>query len=273
MKRLNKKRIITSVLLVLVAVFTILSFLPKGVSINSGGYLSFKLGSAVYAEPPPNWWEDENLEYGLWYEDVHNLWYVDKYQVSYMKIYSLGSTLRVMELSTYPRAYVDTDPHVYEVDTYFTVTENDFNSIYRGNEDEVHPRIDMVIGEEIFRDTLNYCFKEYETGCHYAGDPLPGSFPKWIESEDLPTPKWSDNQKTYLPSVFQAIKGELCTVVMYEAYYKEDIADLEWQQLPQEFFDEIVTAFQGEDPEIKINRIVHNKDRIIVRVLYDRIIQ
>lgn len=99
---------------------------------------------------------------GLWYSP-------------YVKIYSIGGPNRIAEISTYPRAYKDTTPHVYTQDTPFIVSEGDLN--------------DEVDGERVYRDSHDKMFRVGEEATHYAGDGLPSAFPLWIESEDLPVPE------------------------------------------------------------------------------------
>lgn len=96
---------------------------------------------------------------GLWYSP-------------YVKIYTIGGSNRIAEVSTYPRAYKDTSPHVYTEDTPFIVVEGDLN--------------DEVDGEGVYMDSRENAFRIGEEALHYAGDPLPGAFPLWLESEDLP---------------------------------------------------------------------------------------
>jgi len=242
----------------------------------SGSLLSIGVSTDVRSRTiPPSWWTDSNLHNGLWYQDFYNPIYVQDtpqspiYQVSFMKIYSLGGTLRVMELSTYPRAYMDKDPHVYTVDTPFVVTQDDLNDFYNpvsmtvGSQQTVNP------GDFIFCDTHRVVWVVGDTAYHYAGDMLPGSFPTWIESESLPTPKWVDNRTTVLPAVFQAVKGELATYEMYEAYFKQD-TDTDWTKMPDAYWQQLVTAFGGADTQVKINAKI-GRDRLVVRLLYDRV--
>jgi len=230
--------------------------------------------ASVYAYAP-NWYEDSQLSNGLWYQDINNPIYVGGYQVSFMKIYSgfAGSpTLRVMELSTYPRAYVDTSSHVYIVDTLFVVTQDDLNGYYNSQyaaEGGYQVR-DIPDGTNVYVDSKRMVFLKGETAIHYAGEPLPGNFPMWIESESLPTPSWVDNKNTVFPMVFQAIKGQLVQVVMHEGYYRQSDTQT-WTKVPQALFDTYVAAFTGTDTNVKINKITKNKDRTIIRILYDRI--
>ncbi len=90
----------------------------------------------------------------------------------YVKVYHIGGFNRIAEISTYPRAYKDTTPHVYTEDTLFIVTESDLNY--------------EVDGEWFYRDSRDNLFSLGEEATHWTGDLLPGAFPLWIESEDLP---------------------------------------------------------------------------------------
>lgn len=96
---------------------------------------------------------------GLWYSP-------------YVKIYSIGGRNRIAEISNYPRAYKDTTSHVYTEDTPFIVNGGDLN--------------DEVEGERVHRDSQDNIFRVGEEAIHHKGDPLPGAFPRWLESEDLP---------------------------------------------------------------------------------------
>lgn len=96
---------------------------------------------------------------GLWYSP-------------YVKIYTIGGPNRIAEISNYPRAYKDITPHVYIEDTPFIVSEDDLNW-------------DVKV-ERFYRDSKDKLFSIGEEATHWIGDPLPGAFPLWIESEDLP---------------------------------------------------------------------------------------
>lgn len=91
---------------------------------------------------------------------------------SYVKIYSLGGQDRIAEISNYPRAYKDTDPHLYTEDVPFTVTKSDL--------------FWPVDGELVYLDSKMKIFRVGEKATHWNGDDLPGLFPLWIESEELP---------------------------------------------------------------------------------------
>ncbi len=272
---IKRHKWLTSVMVGVAVVTTLLVVLfPVGMTINGKGTLSLGIGSVSVLAYPSNWYEDSQLHNGLWYQDINNPIYIQDtpqspiYLVSFMKIYSLGGTTRVMELSTYPRAYVDKSPHVYTVDTPFTVTQHDLNDYYN-NETAIHPRPEIPDGTNVYRDTRGYYFLLGETAVHYAGDPLPGSFPMWIESQFLPTPKWVDSKSTVFPAVFQAVKGQLVQVVLHEAYYRQD-TDTTWTKMPDNYWNQFVATFTGTDTNVKIN-VKIGKDRLIVRVLYDRV--
>lgn len=96
------------------------------------------------------------LEYGIWYD-------------AYTRVYSIGGAHRVVEVSNYPRAHIDTAPHVYEVDTPFVVTYDDYGDYDLDGEFCYYDRI------------LDAFFYIGETAIHHAGEPLPGAFPRWVE--------------------------------------------------------------------------------------------
>ena len=204
---------------------------------------------------------ESELTNGLWYQDINNPIFVGGYQVSFMKIYSIGGTSRVMELSTYPRAYKDTDPHVYTEDTPFTVTEEDLN-YYDEND------------ERWYQDILGNLTPLGGTALHYAGEGLPGAFPLWLESETLPVPSWVDRKNSVFPMVYQAIKGELVTVTIHEIQYKDvTTANPVWQPLPENLLTQFQSVFTDATNEIRVTKLIKNKDKFILRVLYDRVIR
>ncbi len=104
---------------------------------------------------------EEMPEYqcGIWYSP-------------YVKIYHIGGKNRIASISNYPRAYMDTTPHVYTEDVSFIVTKSDLNHWFEG--------------EEVYRDSKDELFNLGEEATHWKGEGLPGAFPLWIESEDLP---------------------------------------------------------------------------------------
>ncbi len=100
-------------------------------------------------------------------EYLVGLWYSP-----FCKIYHIGGRNRIAELSTYPRAYKDLTPHVYTEDVPFIVTESYLNH--------------RVNGDRFYRDSRGDLFSIGEEATHWIGDRLPGAFPLWLESEDLP---------------------------------------------------------------------------------------
>ena len=141
----------------------------------------------------------------------------------YIKVYSLGGVSRCAEISTYPRAYKDTEKHIYTVDTPFVVTQDDYNfqglypnskyhlaqhkfidhgleHTWYGFADETEkfyspheiPQEDLL-HEEGYQDTHFGLHKIGEITYHFTGESLPGAFPLWLESDTLPfTPERED---------------------------------------------------------------------------------
>ena len=99
------------------------------------------------------------LRTGLWYDE-------------YTRIFSIGGSFRVVEISNYPRVYRDTVSHVYTRDEVFTVTEADLNYY-----DEK--------GLRYYQDSQQKLWKLGEKATHFIGEPLPGEFPSWLEYTTL----------------------------------------------------------------------------------------
>ncbi len=133
------------------------------------------------------------LKDGLWYNP-------------YMKIYTLGGNLRVMEISSYPRAYKDTNPHVYTQDTYFVVTEDDLN-YYDENDNR------------FYQDGRGNKFTKGQVAVHYKNESLPGSFPLWIENESLPFSAKS-NLQYEIDIVKESLQNQLANVEIIDVYLK-----------------------------------------------------
>lgn len=104
-------------------------------------------------------YDKSNLEYGLWYD-------------AYTRIYTVGGKNRIAEISNYPRAYKDTTAHVYTVNTSFIVMEGDLNYYSEG-------------GARYYRDRKEDLFSIGQMAVHFAGEPLPGAFPLWLEYTTL----------------------------------------------------------------------------------------
>lgn len=98
-------------------------------------------------------------------------YHVGRWFNPYVKVYTLGGDNRMIEVSNYPRAYMDTEPHIYNMDTLFIVEKEHLN------EDKTNKYVDSKGNE----------FNLGETATHWKGDPLLGAFPKWITSESLPS--------------------------------------------------------------------------------------
>ncbi|MFA6270631.1 MAG: hypothetical protein WC657_05510 [Candidatus Paceibacterota bacterium] len=228
--------------------------------------------------------DESKLTNGLWYQDNDHPIVVEGYTVSFMKIYGLGTlsdgggrhvSRFVMELSTYPRAYQDTDPHLYTVDTPFTVSQDDLNDYYNvqtAQDGGYQYRPEIADGTNVYVDDRQLVFLLGEAAKHYAGESLPGSFPLWLPSETLPTPSWVDSKNSVFPYVFACVKGQLVSTILHNAEYSTD-GGTTWTVLPQTLFDQYKAVFTDSTSEVRVNKLVKNKDRIIVRILYDFIIQ
>ncbi|GAJ18181.1 unnamed protein product [marine sediment metagenome] len=163
-----------------------------------------------------------------------------------MKIYTIGGPNRIAEISNYPRAYKDPTPHVYTEDTPFIVSEDDLN--------------DEVDGEQIHRDSKDNIFRVGEQATHYIGDSLPGAFPLWIESEDIPFA--ADLKEHIFP--LSDIPGPIVNLV--EVGQKVGAA---FVKLPEQ----AVAAMRGELPagRITLARKPADTDKRIIRIKYQRV--
>jgi len=173
----------------------------------------------------------------------------------YMKVYSLEGNLRVMEISTYPRAFKDTERHVYASDVPFVVQESDLNEC-------------LDDGSRVYRDyqkSVNYAIGQIAT--RWAGTPLPGAFPLWVESEELETLGGVSNTVDEFLVVFDAVKGQLADVSMFEACYRKD-TDAEWTQIPnpQNLLEQLTQVNQ----KLSFPKFKKDDHRWIVRILYSR---
>lgn len=170
---------------------------------------------------------------GLWYSE-------------YIKIYTIGESNRIAEVSNYPRAYKDTTPHVYTEDIPFIVTESDLNY--------------EVDGERVYHDSKDKIFRVGEEATHYIDDPLPRAFPLWIESEDLP---FTANPDKHIFSISD-IPGPV--VNLTEAGQKVGAV---FVKLPEE----AVANMRKELPtgEVTSERKPADKDKQVVRIKYQRV--
>lgn len=164
----------------------------------------------------------------------------------YVKIYSIGGRNRIAEISNYPRAYKDLTPHVYTENTSFTVTEDDLNEV--------------VEGEWLYRDSQDKLFTVGEKATHYAGDGLPGAFPLWIESDDLPFTATIDEHVFPLVDVAQPIRfvseAALKDQTRYAKVSKSVLSDIQ---------------VKADTDAIRLPRKPKDVDKQIIRIRYRRV--
>ena len=205
-------------------------------------------------------------ENGLWYNP-------------FLRIYSLGATERLAEISCSPRVKEDKTPHVYTEDTPFTINENDYNfkgkypkdtylpasqkfidhgveHIRYGFKDppgkfvlmsEI-PEEDLIL-EEGYLDSQLKLHKKAQPAVHFKGDHLPGAFPKWIpETEMTQAP---DAPEYVYPVVPEAFIGELVRLAIDNAWVELDsnktyLTKPELAALPTQFASgEIKLPYKG----------------------------
>ncbi len=171
---------------------------------------------------------------------------VGSWRSPYVKVYSIGGRNRIAEVSNYPRAYKDTTPHVYAKDTSFTVTEGDLNH--------------EVEGEQFYMDLREDLFRIGEKATHWTGELLPGAFPLWIESEELP---FTPNSKEH---IFSLDKVPAPILQLAEAGIK--INDSYVKLLP-DAFDSITDKL--DSGQIVIDRKLEDTDKQIICIRYRRV--
>ncbi len=170
---------------------------------------------------------------GLWYSP-------------YVKIYSIGGKNRIAEISSYPRAYKDTTPHVYTEDIPFIVTNSDLNH--------------WIEEEEVYQDSRENIFRVGEEATHWKGDGLPGAFPLWLESEELPfTPNPDEH-------VFPIGKVPGPIADLSESAVKNGVA---FVKLPEE----ALVAMREHMPTGNIvqGRKLQDEDKQVLRIKYKRV--
>lgn len=235
-------------LAVVLSVALPLNLFPPKVVVSGEGNLSLQTNVVLAA----------GAEYDITGELPNGLWYSP-----YVKIYSLGGTWRCAEVSSYPRAYKDTTSHIYTVDTPFTVTQDDLNcnySIQAAQEGRMELRADVADGEFIYLDTQSKVFKIGETATHYIGDSLPGAFPLWIASEDLP---FTPISKTELEFLVDAIPRPISNISEVRLY-KDGV----WQLLD---IDTVMKyADRIYDGKLTLPKSIKENDRQIIRILYEK---
>lgn len=171
---------------------------------------------------------------------------VGSWRSPYVKIYSIGGQNRIAEISNYPRAYKDTELHVYTEDVSFIVTKDELN-----HEEE---------GEQYYKDSKGDLYRIGEKATHWAGDVLAGAFPLWIESEDLP---FIADAKEH---VFSLDKVPAPIVQLVEAELKVGTSYV--KVLPS-VLDGLVN--QVSSGEIVLLRRPQDLDRQIIRIRYRRV--
>lgn len=266
----------------------------------------------------------------------------------HVKIYTIGGPNRIAEVSTYPRAYKDTTPHVYTEDVPYIVGVEDlphpvdrFFKTYPGitpdmeglmvqgacngcsrcyqlwssvrnvrhsiaeikaGIDAVMQRTDAVnrwfltwlapaecgwdlfrngelaeptiartetspdvkecrpVDEQVYTDSRGIEYHVGEQAVIYAGTPLPGAFPLWIESEDIPFT--ADQEKHVFPilGIPGPVKG------LAEAGRKVGAA---FVKLPEQ----AVANMRGElaTGKITLSRKPADLDKQIIRIKYQRV--
>ncbi|MBA7690881.1 hypothetical protein ES703_99415 [subsurface metagenome] len=166
------------------------------------------------------------------------LWYSP-----HVKIYSIGGAKRIAEISTYPRAYKDTDPHVYTEDTPFV---EDLNSHYG------------VEAIQVRGSQQREGVREEE------------SFPLWIESDDLPFTPVSNELHTF------PCDGLPYPIYITRAYVNKG---REWIELPaniaKSIEDQIAQLKKDGDVGVFRGRFSFPKaenepPKILVRFCYER---
>lgn len=190
--------------------------------------------------------DKSKLRDGVWYSPT-------------MKIYALTGNEYVAEISTYPRAYRDTTPHVYDRDTEFTVTQDDLNVPYdAATMQRIGPAI--AAGKFVYLDGHNYAWLTGEKAKHYAGESLPGAFPVWIESELLPTGVVKSEHE--FPLNLDALLGELAAVRVLEIGKSTGV------YLDKVKVNEVTRNLSSG--KVVVTRELHDDDRQVLYVRYLR---
>jgi len=176
------------------------------------------------------------FQVGLWYSP-------------YVKIYTIGGPNRIAEISNYPRAYKDTDPHLYTEDTPFIVTKSDLND-----------EIDEEGNPTVYRDSKDNIFRVGEEAIHWIGDPLLGAFPLWLESEELP---FTPGLKEHVFPISD-IPGPIKSLA--EAQQKAEAAF-------EKLTEEAIVTIKEKLPTGKITlaRQPTDSDKQIIRIRYRRV--
>jgi hypothetical protein len=172
----------------------------------------------------------------------------------YVKVYSLEGPWRCAEISNYPRAYKDTTPHVYEKNTSFVVEEADLIDYLLDEKGEVV--IENGEPVRVYTDpVLDKTFRVGERAIHHKGEPLPGAFPLWLESEELPDPPLVDSKEYTFPikELPQPVREISEAQIFTDKWEKFDYHDLKG-------------IFSGENATLSKSQ----PEKVIVRVIYKR---
>lgn len=153
------------------------------------------------------------LENGLWYTPYGA-------DVAYIRIFSIGGANRIAEISNYPRAYRDTVAHVYAVDTSFTVIRDNYNTA----------------ADDAYYDSVTDIYYHIgDKATHYAGDSLPGAFPRWIEYGTL-QPVTYNSAKFPLDAVPKPIDLQTISLLKNSVLTDKDINTYK-AQVEADFFE------------------------------------
>lgn len=163
-----------------------------------------------------------------------------------VKIYHVGGHDRIAELGCYPRAYVDTELHVYTEDTLFIVAESDLNWF----EDQTW----------YYRDSRENLFTLGQEATHWTGDPLPGAFPKWIADEAI---VWTPDPSYH---IFPLGDMPRPIVALTDAVRKQGAGD--YVHLSAVELEAVRDDLDGS--QITIDREGGDEDKQVLRILYRR---
>ena len=180
----------------------------------------------------------DTLEFGLWKDQ-------------YTRIFSIGGSGRVAEVSNYPRAYKRTEYPRYTKDEKFTVTRSECNDIRVITEEPYNAEI-------VYRDLKGVIFNIGEEATHYIGEILPGAHPLWLEDENLP---FSPNPNFH---IFPIIKVPAPIKGLTEAGFKSE----NYNKLDSLTLSKINSDISKG--EIKITRYAGESDKQILRFKYRR---
>lgn len=229
----------------------------------------------------------ESKAIGLWYSP-------------YIRLYTLGSSGRMAELSTYPRVEKDTSPHIYTKDIVFTVSKDDYNFNGRYPNAKYHPAsnkfvdhgvehtvygfmdanrkffsimkvpIEDLLPAEGHLDSRKVLHKEGEQATHYQGNLLPGVFPVWVEKGDLKFTPEREDLYTFPCDGFPFPISYISKVEISE--------DDKWVEIPpntlKSIRDQVKRLKKTEggtlSGKFSIPKLVTEAPKVTIRVFYER---